>query len=96
MPITLSQTAPSLLIRKTAFERVGLDRARLDDAFNLTPDEFRVEGSLIVIGPLFGEDTVTDIIAQLEDAGLTYYEDFFEMSGNWPEWLRFFAMGVEG
>lgn len=92
MPLTLSHTAPSVLIRRTSFERVGLTRSQLDDAFNLTPDEFRVEGSLIVIGPLVGEDTTTDLIASLEESGLVYYDDFFELSGNWPEWLRLFAM----
>lgn len=69
-----------------------MSRAAFDEALNLTPDEFRLEGDLIVIGPLVGEDSVGDLIAQLEDAGLAYYDDFFELSGNWPEWLRLFAM----
>lgn len=92
MPLTLSHTAPSILIRRSSFERAGLTRAQFDEALNLTPDEFRVEGSLIVIGPLVGEDSATDLIASLEEAGLVYYDDFFELSGNWPEWLRLFAM----
>ena len=25
-------------------------------------------------------------------SGLTYFEDFFELSGNWPEWLRLFVV----
>lgn len=95
MPLSLAQVAPSLLIRNTAFERVGLNRTLFDDAFNLTEDEFRVEGSLIIVGPIFGEETIIDIVAHLEDAGLVYFDDFFEMSGNWPEWLELFAMGVE-
>ena len=33
-----------------------------------------------------------DVIAQLEEEGLVYYDDFFELSGNWPDWLRLFAM----
>jgi hypothetical protein len=92
MPITISHTAPTLLITKSAFERVGLSRAQFDEALNLTADEFRVEGRLIAIGPLVGEDTLTDLIAQLEEHGLVYYDDFFELSGNWPEWLRLFVM----
>ncbi|MBA3919570.1 MAG: hypothetical protein C0516_13405 [Gemmatimonas sp.] len=92
MPLMLSHTAPCVLIRREAFERVQLTRAQIDEAFNLTPEEFRVEGGLIVIGPLVGEDSASDLIAQLEDAGLVYYDDFFELSGNWPEWLRLFAM----
>jgi hypothetical protein len=92
MPLTLSQTAPTLLIRKSAFERVGLTRTQFDEALNLTADEFRVEGGLIAVGPLVGEDTLGDLIAQLEEAGLVYYDDFFELSGNWPEWLQLFVM----
>ncbi len=92
MPLTLSHTDPTLLIRKSAFERVGLTRAQFDEALNLTADEFRIEGGLIAIGPLVGEDTLTDLIAQLEEAGLVYFEDFFELTGNWPEWLSVHVM----
>lgn len=92
MPLALSHTAPSLLIRKSAFERVGLARSQFDDAFNLTEDEFRVEGNLIAIGPLVGEDSLTAVLERLEDAGLVYFDDFFELSGNWPEWLKLFVM----
>jgi len=31
------------------------------------------------------------IIDDLERAGLIYFEDFFELSGNWPDWLQLFA-----
>lgn len=96
MPLLISHTAPSLLIRKSAFERAGLSRAQFDEALNLTADEFRLEAGLIVIGPLVGEDTLTDLIAQLEENGLVYYDDFFELSGNWPDWLRLFAMDAGG
>lgn len=94
MPLTLSHTAPTLLIRKAAFERVGLTRAQFDDALGLTPEEFQVEGEIIAIGPLVGDDSLSDLIAQLEDAGLRYFDDFFELSGNWPDWLRLFVMGA--
>lgn len=92
MPLILPNTAPTLLIRKSAFERVEMTRAQVDEALGLTPDEFRIEGSLIAIGPLVGEDTLSELIDRLEQAGLVYYDDFFELSGNWPEWLRLFAM----
>ena len=92
MPLILPNTAPTLLIRKSAFERVEMTRAQVDEALGLTPDEFRIEGALIAIGPRVGEDTLSDLIERLENAGLVYYDDFFELSGNWPEWLRLFAM----
>jgi hypothetical protein len=94
MPIDVPSAAPTLLIRKAAFDASNLSRAAFDERLNLTPEEFRVEGSLIVIGPLPGDDAVTDLIEELEEAGLTYFDDFFELSGNWPEWLRLFAMST--
>ncbi len=92
MPINIDATAPTLLIRKEAFERVGLTRQRFDEVLGLTPEEFRVEGALIAVGPLVGESALTELIDQLESAGLVYFDDFFELSGNWPEWLRLFVM----
>jgi len=91
MPLDLQAGDPTLLIRREAFERAGLTRAQLDERLNLTEDEFRVEGALIAVGPLVGGD-VGELIAELEGMGLVYYDDFFELSGNWPDWLRLFAM----
>jgi len=95
MPLPLPREAPVLLIRRVAFERAGIERQALDARFNLTPDEFRVEGDLIAVGPLFGDDTLVEMVEALEAYGLRYFDDFFELSGNWPEWLRVFAMGGE-
>ena len=85
-----------LFIRRSAYESSGLDRATIDTRLGLTPEEFRVEGTLIAIGPIAGDDTLTDLIGELESSGLTYFEDFFELSGNWPEWLRLFCAPAEG
>jgi hypothetical protein len=93
MPLTLPSGAPTMLVRKSAFERVGLTRAALDERLNLTADEFRVEGALIAIGPLVGDTALTSLIEELEALGLEYFEDFFEMSGNWPDWLTLHVMG---
>ena len=95
MPTPLSHTAPTLFIRKSAFERAALTRQQFDEALGLTPDEFQVDGALIVIGPLVGESALTELIDALERAGLVYFEDFFEMSGNWPDWLRLIAMSSD-
>jgi hypothetical protein len=91
MPLSLSDAAPTLLIRRAAFERVGLERTAFDARYALTNDDFRVEGDLIAIGPLVGEDALTGLIAELESLGLIYFDDFFEMSGNWPAWLKVFV-----
>ena len=96
MPLSISAGAPVLLIRREAFERAGLARSTFDRWLNLTDEEFRVEGALIAVGPLHGESALTDLIEELEGAGLVYFDDFFELSGNWPEWLRLVAVGDRG
>ena len=93
MPLEISSRAPTMLIRKSAFERAGLARADIDARFSLTPDEFRVEGELIAIGPLYGDDALAVLTEHFEALGLVYFDDFFDLSGNWPEWLRVFVMG---
>jgi hypothetical protein len=94
MPLDIPVNAPTLFIRKAAFDTSALTRAGFDERLNLMPDEFRVEGSLIAIGPLPGDEVVSDLIDELEEAGLTYFDDFFELSGNWPEWLHLYAMST--
>ncbi len=91
MPLPLAASAPTLLVRKEAFERVGLTRAGIDRALTLTDEEFRVEGPLIAIGPIYDDAALSALLAELETLGLAYFDDFFEMSGNWPAWLTVFA-----
>ena len=51
-----------------------------------------VEGGLIAVGPLPSDDLLGLGVAFFEAKGLVYYDEFFELSGNWPEWLRLYAM----
>ena len=96
MPVQVTSGAPTLFIRKAAFERVGLTRKRLDERLNLTADEFRVERDLIVVGPIHATDDLPSLFDELEELGLVYFDEFFELSGGWPEWLRLFATGDSG
>ena len=92
MPLQLSANYPTLVLRRGAFERSGITRAAIDERLGLTADEFRVEGELVAIGPILEDTALQDLVAELEDAGLVYFEDFFELTGNWPEWLQLYAM----
>ena len=96
MPLELGHNRPVILIRQSAFERVGLLRSAIDARYNLTDEEFRVAEGLVAVGPLPSEDSLTRLIADLEQSGLVYFDDFFDMSGNWPEWLSLFARGRRG
>ena len=91
MPLPINAGRPSILIRKQAYETAGLSRTEFDLRFNLTDEEFRVEAQLIAIGPLPSDDIVGPLTEYLETAGLVYFDDFVEMSGNWPEWLRVYV-----
>lgn len=96
MPLSLGTGAPSVLIRRAAYERAGLARAAIDERLGLTPEEFRVEGDLVVVGPVFEADAFAEFLEDLERLGLAYYDDFFELSGNWPAWLTVLAGSAAG
>jgi hypothetical protein len=91
MPIELTHNTASILIRRSAFERANLARSAIDERYNLTDEEFRVEEELVVIGPLPSDDMISQLIEDLENSGLRYFDDFFDLSGNWPEWLSVYA-----
>lgn len=88
MALDISNQAPSLLVRREAYERVGLSRLAIDERLGLTQDEFRVEGGLVIIGPIYDEDALDRLVQHLEELGLRHFDDFFDMSGNWPDWLK--------
>jgi hypothetical protein len=91
MPLELPQNNAVMLIRQSAFEASGIARSAIDERYNLTADEFRVEDGLVLLGPLPSDDALTTLINDMEKSGLVYFDDFFDLSGNWPEWLTLYA-----
>jgi hypothetical protein len=87
MPLAVTQGVPTLFFRRESYERAGLMRATLDARLGLTDAEFQVEGDLVALGPIYDVEALGTLVDELEGAGLVYYEDFFELSGSWPEWL---------
>jgi hypothetical protein len=92
MPTTLPRDHPCLIIRRAAYERAGIVRAALDERLGLTDNEFRVDGGLIIIGPIHDAEAIPAVVADLEAAGLAWFDDFFDLSGAWPPWLWLVAM----
>ena len=80
-----------LFIKRDAYERSGLTREAIDTRLNLTADEFRVDGRMVVIGPLTDDAALREILDELEDVGLVYFDEYFELSGNWPSWIRLYV-----
>lgn len=91
MPLSMAQGVPTLVFRREAYERAGLSRASLDARLGLTDAEFRVEGDLVALGPIYDVEALGALVDELERLGLVYYDDFFELSGSWPEWLQLVA-----
>jgi hypothetical protein len=82
-----------LFIKRDAYERAGITRESIDRRLNLIADEFMVDGTLIVIGPIPDDAALREILDDLEEAGLSYFDEYFELSGNWPPWMRLFVSG---
>jgi hypothetical protein len=87
MPLSVTHGVPTLFFKRAAYERAELTRASLDSRLGLTDAEFRVDGDLVALGPIYDVEALGALVDDLEQLGLTYYEDFFELSGSWPEWL---------
>ena len=87
MTLLVTQGVPTLFFRRASYERSGLTRAALDARLGLTDAEFRVDGNLIAIGPIYDVDALGALVDELEQTGLVYFDDYFELSGSWPEWL---------
>lgn len=87
MSFPVAHKVPTLFFRREAYEQAQLTRVALDARLGLTDAEFRVEGDLVALGPIYDVAALGALVDELETLGLTYYDDFFELSGSWPEWL---------
>ena len=94
MALPIPSTAPTLVIRRDAYERTGLTRQQVDERLGLTDEEFRVEGNVVVLGPVF--EDLGPVIEEFEKAGLVYFEDFFELPGGWPGWVQLLVAPARG
>jgi len=95
MALELAHGHAVVLIRQSAFERSGITRNAIDERYNLTADEFRVGEGLVMLGPLPSDDILPQLIDDLEQSGLVYFDDFFDLTGNWPEWLVLYVRSAK-
>ncbi len=91
MSLPVTQGVPTLFFRRAAYERADLSRAALDARLGLTDAEFRVDADIVALGPIYDVEALGALVDELERNGLVYFDDFFELSGSWPEWLSIMA-----
>ena len=94
MALPIAASAPTLVIRRDAYERTRLTRQQVDERLGLTDEEFRVEGNVVVLGPVF--EDLGPVIEEFETAGLVDFEDFFELPGGWPGWVQLLVAPSRG
>ena len=79
-----------IIVRRAALSERGVswtDLLRiLEAAAPLDSNE-----TLASFGPHFGREALDEFLRRLSAAGLVYFDDFAEFSGDWPEWCRFKA-----
>jgi hypothetical protein len=46
----------------------------------------------VAIGPIYDDEGLEKLIEAFEGLGLELYDDYFEMTGNWPAWVTLFGM----
>jgi len=94
--LDVTHGVPTLFFRREAYERVGLTRAALDARLGLTDAEFKVEGELVALGPIYDVEALGALLDELDATELSYFDDYFELSGSWPDWLALSARAAGG
>ena len=79
-----------LIVRRSALAERQVD---MRDLLNAMETKEGLDGSndLLSFGPHFGREALNTIIARLTNLGLVYFDDFFELCGDYPSWCVFRA-----
>jgi hypothetical protein len=84
-----------LIIRLAALKEKSIDLPSLMAA--LENDEVMGQNStLILFGPMFGEDGLNTFISRLQALGLSYVDDFIDLNVYIPDWLEIAVDCKEG
>lgn len=77
----------ALIVRKAAVTEHALPSDAITLAMKGCEPAFE-DSDLIVYGPLFGQEAQKTYSDALQAAGLTYVDDFYELSIDLPAWLQ--------
>ncbi len=79
-----------IVVRRRSLQDRGVSELALFDALDVdrpldsSPD-------ILSFGPHFGGDAAKALCKRLDDLGLVYVDDYFDLSLDHPEWLSFAA-----
>lgn len=76
-----------LIVRKAALDKKGISRSMLD---TIMTDIHLIGESedLLSYGPMFGMESLDEIIFRLQNIGLIYVDDFVELNFLVPNWVK--------
>ena len=76
-----------LIIRLAALREKSIDLSILMAALE-NDDVLGRNSTLIMFGPMFGEDALNTLIGRLQALGLSYVDDFIDLNVYIPDWLE--------
>jgi len=77
-----------LVVRKDALLERGVSLEKLLVAMKVEAP-LDSDDRLISFGPSFGQEALDGLVRELLGLGLQYFDDFFEVVGDYPAWCRF-------
>ena len=77
----------SILIRKAALSEKRIERGALFTVMNCN-SPCHEDKNFLTFGPRFTHETVDKTIKGLIKMGLDYWDDFFEVQIDYPEWYK--------
>lgn len=87
MPGILVPPQFGIIIRKAALRDRGISVAAVMLALE-TDRILDEDNTLLSLGPHFGGDAAMEFVKRLGNLGLTYGDDFLDLSHVWPSWCQ--------
>jgi len=87
IPVTFEH---GIVVRRRALAERSVTLDQLLVALEVTTPSAE-SPDLLSFGPHFGAEASDELVRRLSALGLRYVDDFFDLSLDHPQWLRFFA-----
>ncbi len=77
-----------IILRRAALAERGLELEQVYQCMG-TPVPRGISDDMVTFGPSFGSDAQREFVHRLEELGLNYFEDFFDVNIDRPAWCGF-------